>query len=309
MFAHYQPPSQQGPVAVDTFSSYSPMVARSAARPAPADRAMYMERFATGLRAAQAGATSFSGGVSPQSGSLTPHVDVYGYNVEGAMRALSALVGQGFSFLALDTEFPGIVLHDGDARGFELVAANCAVTDLVQLGVSVFNSDGLCAATFQFHFAYDGPFNADSLRMLVDAGIDLNRNRAYGIAHAQFGELLRGSGLVGNRNVMWVFFHGCFDAAYVLKTLMDLPADFETYGRAQRALFPYALDLKTLATAASGFHGGLERLAGELGVQRVGQAHQAGSDSRLTGDAFFALLEMEHAQRLYHAKIGEISGY
>ena len=38
--------------------------------------------------------------------------------------------------------------------------------------------------------------------------------------------------------------------------------------------------------------GGLEDLANFLQVERVGSAHQAGSDSLLTGDTFFALAKV-----------------
>ena len=38
--------------------------------------------------------------------------------------------------------------------------------------------------------------------------------------------------------------------------------------------------------------GGLSRLAEVLEVQRIGQTHQAGSDSLVTGGSFFKLIEM-----------------
>ena len=39
-------------------------------------------------------------------------------------------------------------------------------------------------------------------------------------------------------------------------------------------------------------HGGLQKVAEDLGCQRIGPMHQGGSDSLITCDAFFKLCEM-----------------
>jgi len=56
--------------------------------------------------------------------------------------------------------------------------------------------------------------------------------------------------------------------------------------------FPQVLDVKVIAEniMASGFRGGLNKLAYSLGVTRADQnEHQAGSDSKLTAQCLFAL--------------------
>ncbi len=127
---------------------------------------------------------------SPVVGS---HVEVYAHNMEQALREIDALVTFGqHNFIALDTEFPGVVSASSDGQsGYDRVRNNVALTQLVQLGLSVFNADGLCAKTYQFNFCYDGVFNPASLQMLRDAGIDLDLNLTYGIDHRAFAAMFR----------------------------------------------------------------------------------------------------------------------
>jgi hypothetical protein len=73
-------------------------------------------------------------------------VEVFGHNLTSAMSELEYLVNkQGNHFLALDTEFPGQVVADEELDSqapYERVRANVERTQLVQLGISVYNSDG-----------------------------------------------------------------------------------------------------------------------------------------------------------------------
>jgi CCR4-NOT transcription complex subunit 7/8 len=55
--------------------------------------------------------------------------------------------------------------------------------------------------------------------------------------------------------------------------------------------FPCIYDVKYMMTAVEGMHGGLSSLADTLQINRIGPMHQAGSDSLLTAQTYFALLK------------------
>lgn len=45
-----------------------------------------------------------------------------------------------------------------------------------------------------------------------------------------------------------------------------------------------------MMTAVEGLHGGLSSLADSLNIERIGPMHQAGSDSLLTAQTYFGLI-------------------
>jgi CCR4-NOT transcription complex subunit 7/8 len=103
------------------------------------------------------------------------------------------------------------------------------------------------------------------------------------------------SGLVLDDRVKWVTYHAGYDFAYLLKLLtsQDLPAEEKGFFELLRIYFPNVYDIKYMTSLCDGhqFMGGLQRLADDLGCQRLGAEHQAGSDSLLTMSAYFALLK------------------
>lgn len=64
-----------------------------------------------------------------------------------------------------------------------------------------------------------------------------------------------------------------------------------------------------MMTAVEGMHGGLSALADTLQVERIGPMHQAGSDSLLTAQTFFAFVKKHLAGTCDDAKYrGELFG-
>ena len=53
-----------------------------------------------------------------------------------------------------------------------------------------------------------------------------------------------------------------------------------------------------MVTQVDGLHGGLQRIAEELKVERVGPMHQAGSDSMLTNATFFRVVDLAFASAM-----------
>jgi len=100
------------------------------------------------------------------------------------------------------------------------------------------------------------------------------------------------SGLVLNDDVKWVSFHSSYDFGYLLKTLTckELPMEESAFLELLHTYFPYIYDVKYMMTAVEGMYGGLSALADTLQVERIGPMHQAGSDSLLTAQTFFSLI-------------------
>jgi len=131
----------------------------------------------------------------------------------------------------------------------------------------------------------------DSIDLLERSGIDFRRHEEEGIDVNRFAELLMTSGLVLMDNVHWLTFHSGYDFGYLTKllTCVALPESESDFFDLFHTYFPCVYDLKYMMRTNDQLNGGLSKLANHLNVARVGTEHQAGSDSLLTGDAFFAL--------------------
>ncbi|CAI0394907.1 unnamed protein product [Linum tenue] len=101
------------------------------------------------------------------------------------------------------------------------------------------------------------------------------------------------SGIVLNDNVHWVTFHSGYDFGYLLKllTCKNLPETQAEFFKLIRLYFPVLYDIKHLVKFCNSLHGGLNKLAELLDVERIGICHQAGSDSLLTCCTFMKLKE------------------
>ncbi|CAO3600380.1 unnamed protein product [Absidia cylindrospora] len=140
----------------------------------------------------------------------------------------------------------------------------------------------------------DDMYAQDSIELLTKSGIEFKKHEDYGIDVEHFGELLISSGFVLLDDVKWVSFHSGDDFGYLLKVLTcsSMPADESDFFDMLRTYFPHVYDIKYLMKCCKSLKGGLEDIASDLQVARIGSQHQAGSDSLLTCGTFFKMRQM-----------------
>jgi CCR4-NOT transcription complex subunit 7/8 len=221
------------------------------------------------------------------------------------MRYIRELI-EKYPYVAMDTEFPGVVAKPVTETfttdyHYKSLKVNVDLLKIIQLGLSFADAEGnLCkeCPCWQFNFAFDldgDMFAQDSIDLLINSGISFQDHATHGIDPQLFGELLMVSGLVLDDRVKWVTYHAGYDFAYLLKllTTQELPAEEKGFFELLRIYFPTVYDIKYITSLCDGhqFMGGLQRLADDLGCQRLGAEHQAGSDSLLTMNAYFALIK------------------
>ena len=187
-----------------------------------------------------------------------------------------------------------------------------------------------CTWTFNFQFSLqDDMYSQESIDMLQKAGVDFAKCEENGIDPKVFGSLLITSGLVLDPDVSWLSFHSGYDFGYLVKIMAckALPSDEEEYLKVVRMWFPRLYDIKFLFRQAQKDHAkgvtnttasniinaigprsGLNDLAEELGCQREGRPHTAGSDAWLTGMVFWAMRTKMFNNSIPDNFVGEIWG-
>ncbi|KAG6493831.1 hypothetical protein ZIOFF_048834 [Zingiber officinale] len=235
--------------------------------------------------------------------------EVWAENLEAEFSLIREIVDD-FPYVAMDTEFPGIVcrplgnFHSNSDFNYATLKANVDMLKLIQLGLTFSDdlgnlptcgTDRGCIWQFNFReFDVQRDISAsDSIDLLCQSGIDFQKNVDKGIDAQRFAELLMSSGIVLNDSVHWVTFHSGYDFGYLLKllTCQNLPDTQVGFFKLIKIYFPTVYDIKHLMKFCNSLHGGLNKLAELLEVERVGICHQAGSDSLLTSCAFRKLKE------------------
>ncbi|KAL1434821.1 hypothetical protein MTO96_001714 [Rhipicephalus appendiculatus] len=192
--------------------------------------------------------------------------DVWASNLEDEFRTIIRVV-QKYNYVAMDTEFPGVVARPiGEFRS----TADYQYQLL------------RCNFNFKFSLTED-MYAQDSIDLLTNSGIQFKKHDEEGIDPYEFAQLLMTSGVVLSDNVKWLSFHSGYDFGYMLKLLTDqnLPMDESEFFELLRIYFPAIYDLE---------------------LERIGPQHQAGSDSLLTGAAFFKMREMFFEDNIDDAK-------
>lgn len=260
-----------------------------------------------------------SGFFTTAEGKVIEIRDVWASNLDEEMEIIRELIDK-YPYVAMDTEFPGVVARPvgdfGDVQ-YQTLRCNVDMLKLIQLGLSFTDGNGNWVngcTCWQFNFKFslsDDMFAQDSIELLKSSGIDFDKFEKYGIDIQYFGECLVMSGLVLNDDVKWLSFHSSYDFGYLLKTLTcaELPQEEASFLDLLTTYFPCIYDIKYMVTAVEGMHGGLSSLADALQVDRIGPMHQAGSDSLLTAQCFFALVKKHFHGSIDDAKFkGELFG-
>ncbi|KAG5442489.1 CCR4-NOT transcription complex subunit 7 [Clonorchis sinensis] len=233
--------------------------------------------------------------------------DVWAPNFHEGMQLLRQL-GRECRYVAVDTEFPGVVakVFGEYANSFEQAYHNIKVNiDMmkpIQIGFSFFNDRGQTVgdvSTVQFNIKWNvdnDTYADDSIKLLAFSGIDFDKLKRNGIELNDFAEAFIASGLALNDRITWIGFHSAYDFAYMMKICTDwkqMPDNFQEFQKRLLIFFPRIVDLKAMMSEHRFPKSGLQELADLMRVPRIGLRHQAGSDAMLTGETFFRFLE-EH---------------
>lgn len=233
--------------------------------------------------------------------------EVWNDNLEHEFSLIRDIVDD-YPYIAMDTEFPGIVLRlvgnfkSSSEYNYQNLKVNVDLLKLIQLGLTFADENGnlpKCGTDkyclWQFNFCEFNPdedvYAYDSIKLLSRSGIDFKKNKEKGVDAMRFSELLMSSGIVLNDSVHWVTFHSGYDFGYLLKllTCKDLPETQACFFDLIKMYFPTLYDIKHLMKFCNSLHGGLNKLAELLEVERIGICHQAGSDSLLTCCTFMKM--------------------
>jgi len=158
--------------------------------------------------------------------------DVWAHNMEDAFRDIRRLV-QKFRFIAMDTEFPGVVARPiGEFRStsdyqYQLLRCNVDLLKIIQLGITFMDDQGKTPPVFcyQFNFKFnltEDMYAQDSIDLLQKSGIQFKKHEEEGIDVNAFAEALMTSGVVLSEQVRWLSFHSGYDFGYMLRMLTDL---------------------------------------------------------------------------------------
>ncbi|XP_064481179.1 CCR4-NOT transcription complex subunit 7-like isoform X2 [Ornithodoros turicata] len=241
--------------------------------------------------------------------------DVWASNLEEEFKRIIHVV-QKYSYVAMDTEFPGVVARPiGEFRStadyqYQLLRCNVDLLKIIQLGLTFLDDHGNTPpghSTWQFNFKFsltEDMYAQDSIDLLTNSGIQFKKHDEEGIDPYEFAQLLMTSGVVLSEHVKWLSFHSGYDFGYMLKLLtnQELPSEESVFFDLLRIYFPTIYDVKYLMKSCKNLKGGLQEVAEQLELERIGPQHQAGSDSLLTGAAFFKMREMFFEDNIDDAK-------
>jgi len=230
-----------------------------------------------------------------------------------------------FPYVSMDTEFPGVI-HRPSKHHTELtpseryanLKSNVDALHLIQVGLAFAASpDAPPVCAFEINLREFDPrvhrHAPESVTLLAKHGLDFAAHRSHGVDARYFAAMLMSSGLVCSGNaITWATFHSAYDFGYLVKLLMGrkLPRTLAEFLGLVRVFFgDEVYDVKHMMQSCPALYGGLDVMAGLLGVERAaGRCHQAGSDSALTWDAFRRIREVYFAKEGVRGFAGVLHG-
>ena len=234
-----------------------------------------------------------------ESKSLKPIIEVYEDNFIQEIKRIGKYIKE-YPYIGMDTEFPGNVYPLQNFTNnfyYKFIKLNVDKLNLIQLGITLFNENGEMlpeGSCWQFNLKFNinsDVHSGESISLLSNSGIDFMTLKKKGIPYNLFAEYFICSGLVLNDEVTWISFNGFSDFAYLLKMCLnvDLPENEDEFINLLDMYFPNYYDIRILSNSIDNLKGGLNKISIQLGIERFGTLHQAGSDSIVTGDVFFKL--------------------
>lgn len=232
--------------------------------------------------------------------------EVYQDNFIEEIKKISELLEEDYTFIGMDTEFPGTVFNPKNYSKknfyYETLKLNINSLKLIQLGITLRNKKGEYPTkypyyTWQFNLKFDVQkdlFSPKSIKLLKNAGINFEKLSKSGIDYKIFASYLMTSGLVLNSEIHWICFQGSYDFGYLLKLLLNepLPETENEFIELINIYFPSYYDIRMFAKDKCCLQGSLNKLAKRLKIDRgEGDAHQAGSDSYITIGVFYKLIK------------------
>jgi CCR4-NOT transcription complex subunit 7/8 len=231
-------------------------------------------------------------------------VEVFEENFVEEIKRMSSYADK-YKFVAMDTEFPGIVYQLKEYSQdfyYKTIKMNVDNLKVIQVGVTLCDEKGKSPepSTWQFNLKFDWTkekYSNESIALLGNSGIDFGILSEKGIPFELFAEYLVTSGLILNEEIHWISFHGSYDFAYLLRLISghgNLPENENSFLEHLELYFQNFYDIRVLLKNQDSFKGSLNKIANDLEVIRVGTTHQAGSDSIVTAEVFFRLFKRAH---------------
>ncbi|KAH8825183.1 ribonuclease H-like domain-containing protein [Flagelloscypha sp. PMI_526] len=220
--------------------------------------------------------------------------DVWAPNLDSEMRAIRNALDT-YAYVALDLELPGDVARPigtwSSASDFhyQTMRCNAELLKVIQVGITLTDEEGNFpeeASTWQFNLKWN---------ISEEMYYPEHRHEEFGIHPNDFAEFMITSGLVLSKDVKYISYHSGYDFGFFLSILSGtgLPVSDAEYYDLLSIWFPTIYDLKVILRAGRHVRSAtLQGTADDLGIQRIGPANQAGSDSLLAALLFWKVHEL-----------------